>query len=129
MSLQEKIQSDLKIAMMNKNVHKRDLLRVLIGEINRLEKNVSDNQVLNIIKKMTDNAIFMNNQMEVDILSEYLPKILSEKETENIINNFIDNNNINDIKQMSIVMKFLKEEFGSSIDNKLASNIIKNKLK
>lgn len=129
MKLQEKIQSDLKIAMMNKDVHRRDLIRVLIGEINRVGKDVSDDEVSKIVKKMTDNAILMNNQIEIDILSDYLPKILTEKETEDVIDQFISDNNINSIKQMGLVMKYLKDEFGSSIDGKIASSLIKNKLK
>lgn len=128
MKLQEKIQLDLKKAMMNKDVHKRDLIRVLIGEINRVGKDVSDDDVSKIVKKMTDNAILMNNQIEVDILSDYLPKMLSEKQIEDLIIDFISTNNINNIKQMGIVMKYLKDEFGSSIDGKIANIIVKNKL-
>lgn len=128
MKLQEKIQSDLKVAMMNKDVHRRDLIRVLIGEINRVGKDVSDDEVSKIVKKMTENAILMNNQIEIDILSDYLPKILTEKETEDVIDQFISDNNINSIKQMGLVMKHLKDEFGSSIDGKIASSLIKNKL-
>ena len=128
MKLQEKIQSDLKIAMMNKDVPKRDLIRVLIGEINRVGKDVSDDEVSKIVKKMTDNAIEMNNQIEVDILSDYLPKMLTDKEIEDVIDQFISDNNINSIKQMGLVMKHLKDEFGSSIDGKIASSLIKNKL-
>jgi len=129
MKLQEKIQSDLKVAMMNKDVPKRDLIRVLIGEINRVGKDVSDDEVSKIVKKMTDNAIELNNQIEIDILSDYLPKMLTEKEIEDVIDQFISDNNIDGIKQMGLIMKYLKDEFGSSVDGKIASSLIKNKLK
>ena len=128
MKLQEKIQSDLKVAMINKDNHRRDLIRVLIGEINRVGKDVSDDEVSKIVKRMTENAILMNNQIEIDILSDYLPKMLSEKEIEDVIVNFISTNNISGVKQMGLVMKYLKDEFGSSIDGKVASTLIKNKL-
>lgn len=129
MKLQEKIQSDLKMAMLNKDVNKRDLIRVLIGEINRMGKDVSDEDVLKIIKKMTENASLMNNEIEINILSEYLPKMLTEQEIDVIISDYILNNNINNIKQMGLVMKYLKDEYGSSIDGKIASLIFKNKIK
>jgi len=129
MKLQEKIQSDLKMAMLNKDVNKRDLIRVLIGEINRMGKDVSDEDVLKIIKKMTENASLMNNEIEINILSEYLPKMLTEQEIDVIISDYILNNNINNIKQMGLVMKYLKDEYGSSIDGKVASLIFKNKIK
>ena len=129
MKLQEKIQSDLKMAMLNKDVNKRDLIRVLIGEINRMGKDVSDEDVLKIIKKMTENASLMNNEIEINILSEYLPKMLTEQEIDVIISDYILNNDINNIKQMGLVMKYLKDEYGSSIDGKIASLIFKNKIK
>ena len=128
MKLQEKIGSDLKVAMMNKDIHRRDLIRVLIGEINRVGKDVSDDEVSKIVKRMTENATLMNNQIEIDILSDYLPKMLSEKEIEDVIVNFISTNNISGVKQMGLVMKYLKDEFGQSVDGKIASIIIKNRL-
>lgn len=129
MKLQEKIHSDLKNAMINKDNHRKDLLRVLIGEINREGKELSDERIIKIIKKMSENALIMNNQLEIDILSEYLPKMLTEQEIDVIISDYILNNDINNIKQMGLVMKYLKDEYGSSIDGKIASLIFKNKIK
>lgn len=129
MKLQEKIHSDLKNAMINKDNHRKDLLRVLIGEINREGKELSDERIIKIIKKMSENALIMNNQLEIDILSEYLPKMLTEQEIDIIISEFIMNNNITDIKQMGLIMKFLKDKYGTLIDGKIANSIIKEKLK
>ena len=126
MKLQEKIQSDLKTSMMNKDVIKRDLIRVLIGEINRVGKDVNDDTVVKIIRKMVENAIMMSNQNEVQILSEYLPKMMDKSETENIIKDIIDTNGYNSNKQMGLIIKELKEKYGSLIDGKTASDIIKS---
>lgn len=125
MKLQEKIQNDLKTSMKNKDVIKRDLIRVLIGEMNRVGKDVDDDSVIKIIRKMIENATLMNNQNEVDILSEYLPKMMGKNEIENIIRDIINTNGYNNTKQMGLIIKELKEKYGSLIDGKTASDIIK----
>lgn len=128
MKLQEKIQNDLKTSMINKDVIKRDLIRVLIGEINRVSKELNDDMVIKIIRKMVENAKLMNNESEVVILSEYLPKMMDQVETEIIIRSIIDTNGYNNIKQMGLIIKELKEKYGSLVDGKIASDIIKNTL-
>ena len=125
MTLQEKIQNDLKTSMLNKDVVKRDLIRVLIGEINRIGKEVDDDSIIKIIRKMVENATLMNNQDEVTILSEYLPKMMGKDEIENIIRDIMNTNGYNNIKQMGLIIKELKEKYGSLIDGKIASDIIK----
>ena len=73
MTVQEKINIELTLAMLNKEVAKRDLLRVVIGEFNRVDKTVSDEKALSIIKKMVENAKEQGNTGEVTILEQYLP--------------------------------------------------------
>jgi len=45
MSLQEKINSDLTIAIKTKSTGRRDVLRVVIGEMNRVGKELEDKQL------------------------------------------------------------------------------------
>ena len=52
MTVQEHIVNDMKIAMREKNVEVRDLLRVVIGEFNREGKEVSDERATAVIKRM-----------------------------------------------------------------------------
>jgi len=128
MKLQEKISADLKSAMKNKEVKKRDLLRVVIGEFSRVGKELSDEEVVKIIRKMKENADLYNNPIESDILAEYLPILLTENQIEIIIQNIINKNGFNSMKDMGNIMKELKINYSAQIDGKLASQIIKNKL-
>ena len=50
--LQEQISIDLRTAMKNKDENVKSLLRVVIGEFGRVGKELSDDQVVSIIKKM-----------------------------------------------------------------------------
>ena len=127
MTLQERIQTDMKTSMINKDTDRLSLLRVIKGEINREAKELPDEKVLVIIKKMKENALMMGNQSEVVILDEYLPVTLGLKQTETLITGIITKNNYNGIKDMGKVMVELKA-YGSQVDGKLASSITKTLL-
>jgi len=128
MTLQEQIQADLKTAMMNKDENKKNLIRVILGEFSRIGKELTDEQVTKILKKMLENSKELNNQVEIDILETYLPKELSKEELTTLIQKVITDNNIISIKEMGKVMAGLKTS-GSLYDGKVASEIIKTLLK
>ena len=129
MNLQEKINADLKAAMIGGFTDRKDLLRVLIGEFNRIGKSLSDQEVVSIIKKMVENAKEMNNKFEIDVLSEYLPQMLTTDQLKVVIEDIIKTNNFNSIKSMGAVMNELKVKYPSKYDGKIASELIKELLK
>ncbi len=129
MTVQETINSNVKIAMKEKNVEVRDLLRVVIGEFNRIDKIVSDEKALAIIKKMVENAKEQGNTGEVTILEVYLPKQLDELELKRVLMNYIMNLNSPSMKDMGSVMGFLKKNHGGTYDGKLASTLVRELLK
>jgi len=85
MTLQERINTELVVAMKAKDVTKRDLLRVVIGEINRIGKEISDKDVVKILKKMIENATEVGNTSEIYILETYLPTEISDKDIHNVV--------------------------------------------
>lgn len=129
MKLQEQINIDLKKSMKNRETEKRDLLRVVIGEFNRIGKEISDDQVIKIIRKMKENADLYGEKNESIILNNYLLVQLEEKLIETIVGSIISKNRYNSMKDMGNVMKELKMNYDNQIDGKLASYIIKNILK
>lgn len=124
MNLQERIQRDMKTAMLNKDTERLSLLRVIKGEINREAKELSDDRVIAIIRKMKENAEMMNNQVEIKILNEYLPVMLGEKQIETLVLGIITKNGYTGMKDMGKVMTELKV-YGGQIDGKIASGIVK----
>lgn len=123
-----KIKEDLKTAMKAQDVPTRELLKVIIGEANRVGKEVADNEMIAILKKMNENAKTLNNLEEISIIEQYLPKMLTEAELNDAIDSIISENNLTDMKGMGIVMGQLKAKYGSTYDGKLASTLVKNKL-
>lgn len=131
MSLQDKIKGDLKQSMINKDIEKRDLLRVVMGEFTRVDsvsKDLTDDQVISVIRKMIKNAEMMGNESEISILSTYLPQLLGEKQLETLIAGIISINKYTDIKDMGKVMGELKQKYGSTYDGKMASVIVRKML-
>jgi uncharacterized protein YqeY len=128
MKLQEKIKADIMTAMKNKDENTKSLLRVVSGEISRIGKDVSDDDVIKIISKMKENASEMGNANEMDILNKYLPVMLEPKQLEILIKGIITKNSFEGMKDMGKVMKELRDNYGSTYDGKLASEIVKNNL-
>jgi uncharacterized protein YqeY len=128
MKLQEKIKADMMSAMKNKDEKTKSLLRVVMGEINRIGKDISDDDVIKIIRKMKENAMELGNQDEVDILDSYLPSMLEPKQLEILIKGIILKNKFEGMKDMGKVMGILKSDFGGTYDGKMASQIVKDNL-
>ena len=130
MKLQEQIGNDMVIAMRTKNVETLSLLRVLIGEFSRIGKDLTDDEVLREIRKMSENAKSLGNETEVKILDVYLPTMLDVDQLTVIISGIIDQNGYSGMKDMGKVMSEIKTlNVASQIDGKLASDIVKSLLK
>lgn len=137
MTLQETIKNDLVVAMKSKNVETTSLLRVVLGEFstvasrmpNNTDKVLPDDLAIKEIRRMYENAKLMQNQFEMDTLNSYLPKMLNEDDIKNIVSTIISENNISGVQNMGKVMMEIKKHPNSTmIDNKIASNIVKELL-
>lgn len=139
MSIQEKINADLKQAMLDKNDSKKSLLRVVIGEFNRVDKVVDDAKATGILKKMVENAkenlkrqevttdLYDSTELliEISILEEYLPKQLDADRLSVIIAQIIKEGGFTTLKEMGLIMAQLKKDYAGQYDGKLANDLIK----
>jgi uncharacterized protein len=120
-------------AMKNKDKVARDFYSTMIGEIDRDSEGKSDIDavVSSVAKKMAKN-IKQNisdyekrgidsskEKVELDLVSQYLPKVLSEEETRNLVTSIVD---AEESPNIGKVMGALKR-YGNSVDKKLASKI------
>lgn len=126
MTLQEKIKTDLYISIKNREHEKTELLKVIVAEMSRsVNKNISDDSVISILKMMKEGASITKNNKEIEILDSYLPKLMNDEETKNIVYKIIVENNLSNIKDISKVMHEINN-YGHSIDKSIASNHAKN---
>lgn len=128
MTLQEKIVKDLKEAMKSGDNEKRDLLRVVVGEFNRVGKQLSDDVAQKEVKKMYMNAKELGNDSEVAILEEYVPKELTKDQLTILIQDMIEETGVDSMKGMGRIMGMLAKDYPNRYDGKLASQIVRKKL-
>ena len=64
----------------------------------------------------------------MDVLSEYLPKQMSEEETKNICKEIIEKTGANSVKDMGKVMGQLKKSHADTVDFSKAGALIKELL-
>ena len=106
------------------------------------KKDTNDEDIKKLLKKMIKQRsesieIYKKNnrldlleieQGELDVLSEYLPKQLSEEDTKKICEEIIKSSGTSSIKDMGKVMGELKKNHADTIDFSKAGQIIKNLL-
>ena len=144
--LKEKLMQDLKDAMKEKNEIKKNTVQMVRASILQVEKDkgiqLEDNQIIDIIakevKKRKDAALdfeksgrddlIAQNNAEIEVLINYLPKQLSKKEIEEIVKKVIEETGASSMKDMGMVMKGAKEKIGAAADGKTINEIVKSLL-
>ena len=130
MTLQEKVQGDLKVSMKAKDSDRTGAIRILIGEFGRqMEKVLTDEQVVAIIKKLIKSerellaAQGRDGSPFLTIMEEYLPKAASEEEIRAWIEANIDFSAYGNRMQ---AMKPIMNHFGSAADGNLVKKILQS---
>jgi uncharacterized protein YqeY len=128
-TLQEQIQADFQKARKNKETEEALILSVVLGELDRQEQKVlSDENVVKLIKKISEDAEVTGQHNEVKILKKYLPELLTKERLIDIITVIISDNKLEGMRGLGVVMKTLKEQFINRYDGKMASQIAKELL-
>ena len=151
MSLREKIESDYKNALKSKDKNRISTYRLILSGIKDLDinnrsgpnkKETDDEDIKKLLKKMIKQRsesieVYKKNnrgdlleieENEVNVLSEYLPKQMSEKETISICKQIIEKTGASSIKEMGKVMGELKQNHSDTIDFSKAGALIKDLL-
>ena len=144
--IKEKLLNDLKESMKEKNIIKKNTIQMIRAGILQVEKDKSielnDEQIIEIIAKESKKRkdakadfeksgredLIKQNDEEIEILTQYLPKQLSVEEIENIVKEVISEVGATSIKDMGIVMKTSKEKIGAAADGKTISEVVKKLL-
>ena len=151
MSLQTQIEEKLNQALKNKDKSLYPTLRLIVSSIkdaliasrNKERKELSDQDVMSIMKKMVKQRnescevykkadrkeLLEIETNEIKIISSFLPKQLSQEDTEKLCKEVIKTLGANSIKDMGKVMGKLKETHGDVLDFSKVGLIIKTVLK
>ena len=144
--LKEKLMEDLKEAMKEKEILKKNVVQMIRAAILQVEKDkqieADDNKIVEIIakeaKKRRDSIphyeksgredLISQIKEEIAILEEYLPAQLSEEELTAKLQEIIKTVGATSMKDMGMVMKTAKEQLGASADGKTINEIVKKLL-
>ena len=144
--LKEKLLEDLKQAMKEKNLNRKNVVQMVRAAILQVEKDkaieVTDEHIVEIIakeaKKRKDSLadyqkggredLVAQIEEEIAVLEEYLPKQLSKEEVEEKVKAIIQKTNASSMKDMGMVMKEAKQEIGAAADGKMISDVVKSLL-
>jgi uncharacterized protein YqeY len=151
MSIKETIETEYKNALKAKDKTKISTYRLILSSIKDLDianrsgpnkKDTDDEDIKKLLKKMVKQRtesidIYKKNnrtdlleveQNELDILSGFLPKLLSEGETKKICSEIISKVGASSVKDMGKVMAELKKQHADEIDFAKAGPLIKELL-
>ena len=145
-AIKDSIQSDQIKYLKKGNKEDSSTLRFALSFINKEEKDknivLNDSEVIKVLKSMIKRNKdsydqFMNasrqeladkEKKEMDLLSTYLPEVLGEVETEELVKKIITELGITSIKEMGKAMGMIKNNHGDTVDMSLVSTFIKKLL-
>ena len=151
MSIRGDIEKKYKQSLKERNVNLTNTIRLIKSAIKNKDiearsletkEEIKDQEILsllqNLIKQRKDSIesfkianrqdLIEKEQSEIQIINLFLPQQKNDKEIENIINQLIQEQNLNSLKDMGKLMSFLKKEYSGEIDMGLAGKIAKLKL-
>ncbi|MDC0414754.1 GatB/YqeY domain-containing protein [Gammaproteobacteria bacterium] len=145
-AIKDSIQSDQIKFLKEGNKEDSSTLRFALSFLNKEEKDkkieLNDSEVIKILKSMikrnkdsydqfinADRQELANKEKkEMNLLNTYLPELLDEVKTEEIVKKVIDELGVKSIKDMGKAMGLIKNNHGDNIDMSLVSKYIKKLL-
>ena len=150
MSLKQQIERKLNEALKAKDKNTYPTLRLVVSAIKDAEiagrskgqQEVADSDITSILKKMIKQRnescevykkagrkeLLENESREIEVISTFLPKQLSEEETKKICQETVKSVGATSMKDMGKVMGALKSKHADTIDFSKVSSIIKELL-
>ncbi|MDZ7819948.1 MAG: GatB/YqeY domain-containing protein [Aliarcobacter sp.] len=146
MSLKEQLKEDLKTAMREKEIVKRDSIRAINTMIKQIEvderRELDDDEVIKLIQrgiKQREEAIaqysaasrddlVQKEQEQVDVFMLYLPAQVSDEELEAGMKEIISQTGATSMKDMGKVMGNATKKFAGVADGKRINEMVKKLL-
>jgi len=145
-NLKEIITESMKSAMKARDKNRLKTIRLALSEIKRVEVDTrneqSDAQIITILDKMVKQRresikqfkiggrqeLAAQEELEIEILNEFLPQALSEEEINSLIHSAIANSQAESVQDMGKVMAIIKPQVIGRADMAIISKKIKSLL-
>lgn len=144
--MKEELLKELKEAMREKNTLKKDTITMLRAAILQVEKDgqkeLNENEMEVIVSKEVKKRkesieefkkadrldLVEGLNLEIEILSKYLPQQLSKEEVEVMIKTAIEKTGATTARDMGKVMGMIKADIAGKADGKMVSDLVKEML-
>ena len=146
MTLIERIEREVKDAMLARDNDRRDALRLILSSLKSAEKDLlrplTDDEALQVMqrerKKRVEaaeafraagrDAQAEKEDAELDVLEEFMPEPLAEEELERIVDDAIAENKATSMRDMGRVMADVMPQIAGRADGSAVSQLVREKL-
>ena len=134
------------VAMKSGDKIKTNILRTLLSTLKKkqieIKQDINEDEYLSIIKRLVKQLkesadayqkagrleLYEKEVSELDILKEYLPEILSEQQTLDLVKKVIGQTSANSLSDMGKVMSLIMQKSNGKVDGKIANRLVKELL-
>jgi len=145
-TIKDSIQKDQISFLKEGNKDNSSILRFALSFINKEEKekrsDLSDSDVIKVLKSLIKRnkdsfdqftaanrvELAEKEKKEMELLEKYLPEVMNEDDTEQMVKKTLNDMSISSIKEMGKAMGEIKKNHGDNIDLSLVSQLIKKHL-
>ena len=146
MNYTDQIKNDMYVAMKSGDKIQTNILRTLLSMLKekQIEKkeDINEDEYFSIIKRLVKQLkesadayqkagrleLYEKEVSELDILKEYLPEILSEEQTLDLVKMVIGQISANSPSHMGKVMSLIMQKSNGRVDGKIANRLVKELL-
>tara|TARA_Y100001980_G_C14422062_1_gene212811 strand:+ start:95 stop:508 length:414 start_codon:yes stop_codon:yes gene_type:complete len=134
------------VAMKSGNKIKTNILRTLLSALKEkqieIKQDINEDEYLSIIKRLVKqlkesadaylkagrSELYEKEVSELEILKGYLPEILSEEQTLDLVKEVIGETSANSLSDMGRVMSLIMQKVNGKVDGKIANRLVKELL-
>jgi uncharacterized protein len=146
MSLKQRLTNDLKSAMKDKDIIKKNVVQMVRAAVLQAEKDqkteLDDKGIIEVISRELKKRksvlpdyeksgrweLIKDLKFEIDILLAYLPKQLTQEQIEEIVKDVIEKTGANSMSDMGKVMKEVMLKVSGQADGKQVNMIVRKML-
>jgi uncharacterized protein YqeY len=146
MSMIERMEDELRQAMLERAAARRDALRLLLSSLKSAEKELqrplSEDEELQVLQRERKRRLeaaeafrtggrdeqAQSEEQELAVLAEFMPEPLSEEELEEIIDDAIAENGATSMRDFGRVMADVMPQVSGRADGSSVSQLVKEKL-
>ena len=146
MSLIERMETELKVAMRDRDTERRDALRLILASLRGAAKDLmrplSDEEELQVLQRERKQRVEAaeafraagreeraeKEEDELDVLEEYMPEPLSEEELEEIVDDVIAEVGATNVRDLGRVMADVMPQVAGRADGSAVTQLVREKL-